>query len=295
MVKLSEIPEEFRDRIMNGRAAARAIKEELRRRISSEVSRGRRPPRLVVILVGDNEASEVYVRQKQKSAGKIGMDSVLVRMDGAVPESELLAEIGKHNADDSVDGLLVQLPLPPHIDESKVIVAVSPGKDVDGFHPMNMGRFFAGMEDAVLPCTPQGCMFLLKGAGVEFRGRKAVIVGRSNIVGKPVAMMLMAEHATVTMCHSRTRDLAGEIGRADILVAAAGKPEIIRGEWIKEGAAVVDVGINRTPGGKLVGDVEFRAALERAAHITPVPGGVGPMTVAMLMKNTVDAWLGPDR
>ncbi len=291
MVKLSEIPEEFRDRLMNGRAAARKVRAELRQRIAHGVADDRNPPKLVVILVGEDEASGIYVRQKEKSARKIGMGSDIIRMEVSVPESALLDQIGRLNADESVDGMLVQLPLPPHIDESKVIEAIAPDKDADGFHPRNVGKFFTGMGGGMLPCTPQGCMYLLKEAGVVFKGKKAVIVGRSNIVGKPLAMMLMEEHATITICHSRTRDLPEEVARADILVASVGRPEIIRGEWIKEGAAVVDVGMNRLTDGRLVGDVEFGAALRRAAHITPVPGGVGPMTVAMLLKNTVDAWI----
>jgi len=291
MVKLSEIPEEYRDRIMNGRASAKKIRTGLRQRIVDGIAGGRRPPKLVVVLVGENEASKVYVGQKEKIAGKMGMDSEVIRMPADTPEGTLLGEIERLNRDDSVDGFLVQLPLPAHIDEHRVIESIDPARDVDGFHPINVGKFFSGLQGGMLPCTPRGCMHLLGEAGVEFKCKKAVIVGRSNIVGKPVAMMLMAEHATVTICHSRTRDLATEVKYADILVASVGRPEMIRGDWIKDGAAVVDVGVNRLEDGRLVGDVEFWPALERAAHITPVPGGVGPMTVAMLMKNTVDAWL----
>jgi len=291
MVKLSEIPDEYRDRIMSGRAAAKNIRAELRQRIADGVAGGKRPPKLVVVLVGENEASRVYVGQKEKVAGMIGMDSDIIRLPSDTPEDTLLAEIARLNGDDSVDGFLVQLPLPPHINENMVIESIDPSKDVDGFHPVNVGKFFSGLPGGMLPCTPQGCMHLLKESGVEFRGKRAVIVGRSNIVGKPVAMMLMNEHCTVTICHSRTRSLGTEVKYADILVASVGKPEMIKGEWIKEGAAVVDVGVNRLDDGRLVGDVEFWPALERASLITPVPGGVGPMTVAMLMKNTVSAWM----
>ena len=287
MVKRSAIPEEFQARIMVGRAAAKKIREKLRQLVAQERAAGRRAPKLVVIQVGEDEASKIYIRQKQKAATKIGIEFERVGLGQNTPEHMLLGKIERFNTDPGVDGVLVQLPLPEHIDETKVIEAIAPEKDVDGFHPVNQGKLFTGAEGALLPCTPQGCMYLLKEAGVTFKGRKAVVVGRSNIVGKPLAMLLMAEHATLTICHSRTRDLPAEVARADILVACVGKPEMIQGEWIKEGAAVVDVGISRLSDGSLVGDVEFGSALRRAAHITPVPGGVGPMTVASLMQNVV--------
>jgi methylenetetrahydrofolate dehydrogenase (NADP+)/methenyltetrahydrofolate cyclohydrolase len=244
-------------------------------------------PGLAVVLVGENPASQVYVRQKEKASEEVGIVSYKYELPEETTEEKLLSVVTELNADKKVHGILVQLPLPEHLDEKKVIEAISPVKDVDGFHPVNMGRLFTG-EPAFVPCTPQGVIELIERSGFEIKGQKAVIVGRSNIVGKPVAMLLLMRHATITMCHTRTRDLAGETKQADILVVAAGRPRVITDEMVKEGAIVIDVGINRVEG-KLVGDVDFETVSRKAKAITPVPGGVGPMTVAMLMKNTLEA------
>jgi methylenetetrahydrofolate dehydrogenase (NADP+)/methenyltetrahydrofolate cyclohydrolase len=243
-------------------------------------------PGLAVVLVGDDPASQVYVRGKTKAAREAGVEPFDHHLPATTSQQELLALVGRLNRDPAVDGVLVQLPLPAQIDASAVIEAIDPGKDVDGFHPENVGRLWSGAPRFV-PCTPLGVMRLLAEAGTTVAGARAVVVGRSNIVGKPMAALLLAAHATVTLCHSRTADLAAEVGRADVLVAAIGKAELVRGAWIKPGATVIDVGMNRRPDGKLVGDVEFTAAAERAGAITPVPGGVGPMTIAMLLANTV--------
>jgi methylenetetrahydrofolate dehydrogenase (NADP+) / methenyltetrahydrofolate cyclohydrolase len=249
-------------------------------------------PGLDVVLVGEDPASQVYTRNKEKASNEVGMRGKLHRLPAATTETELLALLRDLNGDDAVDGILVQLPLPKHIDEKKVLDAVSPKKDVDGFHPVNVGLLASG-RPALVPCTPTGCMRLLALAKVELAGARAVVVGRSNIVGKPVAQLLLAEHATVTIAHSRTRDLPAVCREADVLVAAVGRPQMIRGDWVKEGAVVIDVGINRIPTpdgkGKLTGDVCFEEAKERARAITPVPRGVGPMTIACLLDNALRA------
>ncbi len=273
-------------RIIDGKAIAQKRREAVAERVADLRERGV-VPGLAVVIVGDDPASEIYVCMKHKACDEAGIRSFKHELPEDTSQADLLALIDELNANPDVHGILVQLPLPGHIDEEAVIEAIDPDKDVDGFHPENVGRMFIG-KDAFLPCTPHGCMVLLEEAGVDLKGKEAVVVGRSNIVGKPVAMMLLAEHATVTICHSRTVDLPEVVGRADVLVVAVGRPEMVKGEWIKEGAVVIDVGVNRTENG-LVGDVEFEAAAERASAITPVPGGVGPMTIAMLMENTVQS------
>ena len=277
------------DKVIDGKQIAKNIREELKSQISDQKAEGR-VPGLAVVLVGDNPASETYVGMKEKAAEEIGIHSELHDVDSSISQEELLDLVDQLNNDNRIDGILVQLPLPDHIDELAVIEAIDPGKDVDGFHPINTGRLFSGQKDLLRfdPCTPLGIIELIERKGVDIEGKNAVIVGRSNIVGKPVAHLLLERNATITVCHSRTKDLKAETLDADILVAAVGRPNFITGEMVKEGACVIDVGINRVDG-KLVGDVEYDSAYERAGAITPVPGGVGPMTIAMLMKNTVKA------
>ncbi|MBO8168204.1 MAG: bifunctional methylenetetrahydrofolate dehydrogenase/methenyltetrahydrofolate cyclohydrolase FolD [Thermoanaerobacteraceae bacterium] len=271
-------------KIIDGKQIAKEVREQIKK----EVAELGFKPGLAVILVGDDPASQVYVRNKHKSCGEVGMYSEVHRLPAETSQEELLQLIDKLNNDDKIHGILVQLPLPDHIDEKMVIDAIALEKDVDGFHPANVGNLVIG-DDCYYPCTPHGCMVMLEKCGIDPKGKKAVVVGRSNIVGKPVAMMLLAKHATVTICHSRTQNLAEECRQADILVAAVGRPEMITGDMIKEGAVVIDVGINRTEDGKLVGDVHFESAKEKASWITPVPGGVGPMTITMLLQNTLEA------
>jgi methylenetetrahydrofolate dehydrogenase (NADP+)/methenyltetrahydrofolate cyclohydrolase len=268
--------------ILDGKAIAASLTEGLVPRIRALP----RPPGLTVVLVGSDPASTVYVRNKSRTAERLGMAGRQVSLPEDTPEAELLALVADLNADPTVDGILVQLPLPRHIDRLRVLDAIDPAKDVDGFHPENAGRLFQGRARFV-PCTPAGVMVLLGHAGLSLRGRTALVVGRSNIVGRPMVALLEQADCTVTAAHSRTADLAREVGRAAVLVAAVGALEIVRGEWIRPDAVVIDVGMNRRPDGKLGGDVEFAAALPRASWITPVPGGVGPMTIAMLMSNTV--------
>ncbi|HET6196233.1 MAG TPA: bifunctional methylenetetrahydrofolate dehydrogenase/methenyltetrahydrofolate cyclohydrolase FolD [Acetobacteraceae bacterium] len=273
-------------RIIDGRALAAALRSRLARQIGALPFR----PGLAVVLVGDDPASAVYVRSKDRAAHEAGILARTIRLPADVAEPALLAEIARLNADTEVDGILVQLPLPAQIAAQAVIEAVDPGKDVDGFHPLNAGRLASGCR-ALVPCTPSGVMKLLAEAGVPLEGARALVLGRATIVGRPVAMLLLAAHATVTIAHSRTRNLAAECRRADIVVAAAGRPELVRGDWIAPGAAVIDVGINRGRDGRLVGDVAFAEAVQVAGAITPVPGGVGPMTIACLLENTVSAAL----
>ncbi len=275
--------------IIDGKAVSLAVKEELKARISELAGEGKRIPCLAVIIVGDNPASRSYVRGKIKAAEFVGMDSRLIELPENVQEEALLKEIAALNADPLVDGILVQLPLPAHICEDRVIDAISVEKDVDGFHPQNVAALWLG-RPCIVPCTPKGIIHLIRSTGVEVSGRKAVVVGRSNIVGKPVAKLLLDLNATVTIAHSRTRDLAALTREADILVAAVGRPRMITGDMVKPGAVVIDVGINRTEDGHLVGDVDFESASAVAGWITPVPGGVGPMTIAMLMQNTLEAY-----
>lgn len=241
-----------------------------------------------MVLVGDDPASRVYVGMKKKMCVELGMYSADHELPATTTEQELLALIGQLNADERVHGILVQLPLPDHIDTDKVLEAISPDKDADGFHPYNVGRLAIG-KPTFQPCTPYGVMVMLDEIGYDLKGKEVVVVGRSNIVGKPVALMCLSRHATVTICHSRTKDLADVVRRADVVIAAVGKAEMVKGDWIKPGAVVIDVGINRVGEKKLVGDVEYAAAAERASAITPVPGGVGPMTIAMLLQNTLES------
>jgi methylenetetrahydrofolate dehydrogenase (NADP+)/methenyltetrahydrofolate cyclohydrolase len=275
-----------RARVIDGKAVAARVREEVRAQVETLRARGVEPG-LATVLVGDDPASAIYVGNKEKACRALGMASFGYRLAATTPEADLLALIDELNRRRDVHGILVQLPLPAGIDPKAVVERVQPEKDVDGLHPVNQGRLMAGASGP-RPCTPLGVMRLIAEAGVDPKGTNAVVVGRSLLVGKPVALLLLESHATVTICHTRTRDLGAEVARGDIVVAAAGKPAAIRGEWIKPGAVVIDVGTNRTEKG-LVGDVEFEAACRRAAAITPVPGGVGPMTIAMLLANTAQA------
>ena len=273
---------------IDGKAIAAAVRAEIKERAEEFIARTGIRPCLAAVLVGEDPASRVYVRNKGKACIEAGMLSRQINLPATTSEKELLDLVGRLNADDAVHGILVQLPLPEQIDESKVIEAIAPGKDVDGFHPVNAGRLFIG-EPGFIPCTPYGILKLLDYEKVELKGKHAVVVGRSNIVGKPVAILLLSRHATVTICHSRTQDLPGMVRSADVVIAAVGKAEMVRGSWIKPGAVVIDVGINRLPDGRLVGDVAFEEARAVAGKITPVPGGVGPMTITMLLHNTLEA------
>jgi methylenetetrahydrofolate dehydrogenase (NADP+)/methenyltetrahydrofolate cyclohydrolase len=274
--------------IIDGKAIAADIAREVRASTDELGRRGLRRPGLAVVMVGDNPASAVYVRNKRRACEQAGIVSVAHDLPATTTTKELLALIDRLNSDPAIDGILVQLPLPAQIRADAVIERIEPSKDVDGFHPYNIGRLTQGTP-LLRPCTPYGVILLLQRSGISLEGRDAVIVGRSNIVGRPMALELLMRSATVTVCHSRTKDLPACVGAADLLVAAIGKPEFVRGEWIRPGAVVVDVGINRLDDGRLVGDVQFDTARERAGHITPVPGGVGPMTIAVLMKNTLEA------
>ena len=273
--------------LIDGKAFAAGLRERIAAAVPAFVAASGRKPGLAVVLVGEDPASQVYVRSKGKATLAAGMESFEHRLPDTIGEAELIGLVERLNADDRVDGILVQLPLPPQIDEKKVIATVDPAKDVDGFHPVNAGRLAVG-EEALVPCTPLGCLMLLKDQLGDLSGLEAVVVGRSNIVGKPMAQLLLRESCTVTIAHSRTRNLPEVVRRADIVVAAVGRAEMVKGEWLKPGAAVIDVGINRVDG-KLVGDVDFNSAAEVAGAITPVPGGVGPMTIAVLLRNTLVA------
>jgi len=275
------------DRI-DGKAIAAAVRAEVRGKVESFLAGTRIRPCLATVLVGDDPASAVYVRSKGKACKEAGMDSRQISLPASTSEADLLRTVRELNADAAVHGILVQLPLPGHIDESRILETILPAKDVDGFHPVNAGLLLTG-NPAFVPCTPLGILRMLDEESVELKGKHAVVVGRSNIVGKPVALLLLSRHATVTICHSRTRDLPGMVRSADIVVAAVGKMEMIRGSWIAPGAVVIDVGMNRRPDGTLTGDVAFDEAAEVAGKITPVPGGVGPMTIAMLLHNTLEA------
>lgn len=272
-------------KILDGKKMSAEIRASIKEKVLLLKEKGI-VPGLAVILVGDNPASKVYVGQKEKGCLEAGFASFLHRLPGTTSQEELLALIDKLNADKTVHGILVQLPLPRQIDPDTVLAAIRPEKDVDGFHPVNIGRLVAGLP-ASEPCTPKGILRLLKSTGIPLSGKEAVVIGRSNIVGKPVALMLLAESATVTICHSKTADLAEHARRADILVAAIGKPRFVTADMVKEGAVVIDVGINRLEEG-LVGDVDYEPVAEKASWITPVPGGVGPMTIAMLLENTLE-------
>jgi methylenetetrahydrofolate dehydrogenase (NADP+)/methenyltetrahydrofolate cyclohydrolase len=272
-------------KILDGKALAARIKAALAEDVSALRARGVEPG-LAVVLVGDDPASQIYVRGKTTSCAQAGIRTFDHRLPSSTGQGELLALIAKLNADPAVDGILVQLPLPAGLDARAIMQAVDPRKDVDGIHPDNLGHLVMG-EPRFVACTPFGIMKLIEESGLTLAGTNAVVVGRSNMVGKPMAALLTNANATVTLCHSKTRDLGAVVGRADLVVAAVGRPQMVRGEWIKPGAVVIDVGINRRDDGKLLGDVEFAPAAERAAAITPVPGGVGPMTIAMLLVNTV--------
>jgi methylenetetrahydrofolate dehydrogenase (NADP+) / methenyltetrahydrofolate cyclohydrolase len=280
--------------IIDGKAFAAGLRQRIAALVPAFVEATGRKPGLAVVLVGDDPASQVYVGSKKKATVEAGMDSFEHRLPDSISQADLIALVERLNADDAVDGILVQLPLPAHIDDKAVIAAIDPAKDVDGFHVVNAGRLAVG-EEAFVPCTPLGCLMLLKDRLGDLSGKNAVVIGRSNIVGKPMAQLLLAENCTVTIAHSRTQDLAEVVRRADIVVAAVGRAEMVKGDWIKPGAIVIDVGINRlAPAndeakGRLVGDVAFDEALPHAAAITPVPGGVGPMTIACLLRNTLVA------
>jgi len=273
-------------RIISGKEVASALRAAVATRASCLPYQ----PGLAVILVGDDPASAVYVRNKDRAAQQAGLRTLTIPLPASTSEAQLLAAVRRLNADPDVDGILVQLPLPPHIGQRAVIEALDPAKDVDGFHPINVGRLQDGLP-GLAPCTPRGVMKLLAAAEIPLRGARALVLGRSAIVGRPMAALLLGADATVTVAHSRTRDLPDECRRADILVVAVGRPEMVRGDWIKPGAAVIDVGINRLPDGRLVGDVAFEECLATAGAITPVPGGVGPMTIACLLENTLEAAL----
>jgi methylenetetrahydrofolate dehydrogenase (NADP+)/methenyltetrahydrofolate cyclohydrolase len=273
-------------RLIDGKAIAQKVRDEVKAGVASFAAAHGRPPGLDVVLVGEDPASVVYTRNKEKASNEVGMRGRLHKVPAGTSEAELLALVASLSGDDAVDGILVQLPLPRHLREQRVLDAIDPAKDVDGLLPANAGLLALG-RPGLVPCTPRGCMRLLAESGTPLVGARAVVVGRSILVGKPMAQLLLAEHATVTIAHSRTRDLAALCREADVLVAAVGKAKMIEGSWVKEGATVIDVGINRNAEGKLVGDVDTDAAAERAGFITPVPGGVGPMTIACLLENTL--------
>lgn len=275
--------------IISGTALAKSIKNDLHQKIQTLIDQGYRSPGLAVILVGENPASQIYVGNKRKSCLEVGIQSKSYNLSDTISEQELLSLIDELNKDDTVDGILVQLPLPKHISSVKVIERISPSKDVDGFHPYNVGRLCQRIP-TLRACTPYGIMKLLETTGVDLHGQHAVIVGASNIVGRPMAMELLLAGATVTVTHRFTKNLQELVAQADILIVAVGKPHLVPGEWVKPGAIVIDVGINRVADKKVVGDIGFEAAQQRAGFITPVPGGVGPMTVAMLMVNTLSAY-----
>jgi methylenetetrahydrofolate dehydrogenase (NADP+)/methenyltetrahydrofolate cyclohydrolase len=274
--------------IIDGKAIARGIQKEVKDEIEGLKRRWGIVPGLGVVLVGDDPASHLYVRNKEKACKEVGIQSDEHLLPASVSEKELLGLISNLNRKKEIHGILVQLPLPAHVRSEKILQAVSPQKDVDGFHPVNQGLLLLGAQ-GLRPCTPMGIMKLIDSVGCDPKGKNAVVVGRSNIVGKPVALMLLERHATVTLCHSRTAHLRDEVTRGDILVVAVGKAGLVRGDWVKPGAVVIDVGSNRLPTGKFVGDVEFESAKERASWISPVPGGVGPMTICMLLFNTLKA------
>ena len=275
-------------RIIDGKARALRLTEETAGRVAARVAAGKSPPGLAVVLVGDNAASQIYVRNKRRTTVAVGMRSFAHDLPADTSQADLLALIDAMNIDAAVSGILVQLPLPKHVDEELVTERIDPRKDVDGFHPYNIGRLLL-KRPLLRPCTPYGCMTLLKDTGEDLVGKHAVVIGQSNIVGRPMALELLMERCTVTVCHSKTRDLPGLVRQADIVVAGVGKARFVEGDWVKSGAIVIDVGINRGADGKLCGDVDFAAAAERASWITPVPGGVGPMTIATLLANTLRA------
>lgn len=272
--------------LIDGRAVAKTTRLALKEKVAALATKDV-VPGLDVILVGDDPASEIYVRNKQRACERLGMNSRLHKRDASITQDELEALIRSCNEDDTVDGILLQLPLPKGLDADAAVACIDPAKDADGLHPVNLGRLLCGLPGP-RPCTPAGCLTLLDSIDYDLKGKKAVVVGRSMLVGKPISLLLLARNATVTMCHSRTQDLEGEVRSADVVVAAVGRTELIKGDWLKPGAVVLDVGINRQEDNSLRGDVEFDAALSKAAAITPVPGGVGPMTIATLLSNTFD-------
>jgi methylenetetrahydrofolate dehydrogenase (NADP+)/methenyltetrahydrofolate cyclohydrolase len=273
--------------LIDGKLIAAKVRDALKDEAKAIGDRRGFPPGIAVVRVGEDPASKIYVTSKKKTAEELGFGSWEHHLDSSISQSDLLAQVGRLNADPKVDGILVQLPLPKHIDANAVLLAIDPKKDVDGFHPVNAGHLFQG-KPGLVACTPAGVMRMLEEIRFGPSGKSAVVIGRSNIVGRPMAALLINASATVTVCHSKS-DVAAEVRRADLVVAAVGVKHLVRGEWVKPGAVVIDVGMNRGPDGKLAGDVEFEAARERASFITPVPGGVGPMTIAMLMSNTVAA------
>ena len=274
--------------LIDGKKAAAELREELKKEVAELKTKYNKVPGLTVILIGDMTPSQIYVRNKEKSANEVGLKSEVIRYPDTVEEKTVLKKIEELNKDEAISGILVQLPLPKHIDKQKVIETILPGKDVDGFHPMNVGNLSSGYESSV-PCTPLGCYLLIKKVEPNLSGKKAVIVGRSNLNGKPMTQLLLKENCTVTITHSRTKDLKTECLEADIIVAAVGIPELVKGDWVKKDAIVIDVGINKTEKG-LVGDVAFDEVSKVAKALTPVPGGVGPMTIACLLKNTVECF-----
>lgn len=277
-------------KIIYGNEVAKTVKDDLKKDLDRLKKEGKRLPKLVVVLVGNNVASVSYVTGKEKACREIGMENELLRFEENIREEKLLEVVENLNKDDSVDGILVQLPLPKHIDESKVLQAIDPEKDVDGFHPVNVGKLLL-QEDGFLSCTPKGILRLLESIGLsDLSGKKAVVIGRSNIVGKPVAQLLLNKHATVTICHSRTEHIEEITSQADILIVSVGSPRLVKANWVKEGAIVIDVGINRDEHNKLCGDVDFQEVEPKTSYITPVPKGVGPMTIAMLLENTWESY-----
>lgn len=274
--------------IIDGKLVSAKVRAQIKEEVTSFISNTNKKPGLAVILVGDDPASAVYVRNKHKACEEVGIESIQIYLPAETTEDELINKILELNNDDSINGILVQLPLPKHINEERVLLSISPKKDVDAFHPMNVGHIMIG-KYTFLPCTPAGVMELLKFYNIEISGKRCVIVGRSNIVGKPMALLLLEKNGTPTICHSKTADLTAETLNADILIVAVGRPKFIKADQIKDGAVVVDVGINRLPDEKLCGDVDFESAAKKASFITPVPGGVGPMTITMLLRNTLTA------
>ena len=274
--------------LIDGKKIAAELREELKKEVSEIKSKYNKVPGLTVILIGDMAPSQIYVRMKEKAANEVGLKSEVIRYPGEVEEKKVLDKIHELNKDESVSGILVQLPLPKHIDKQKVIEAILPSKDVDGFHPMNVGNLSSGYESSI-PCTPLGCYLLIKKIEPNLNGKKAVIIGRSNLNGKPMTQLLLKENCTVTITHSKTKDLKGECLKGDILVAAVGMSELVKGDWVKKDAIVIDVGINKTEKG-IVGDVAFDEVSKVAKALTPVPGGVGPMTIACLLKNTIECF-----
>jgi len=274
--------------LIDGKKIAAELREDLKQQVSELKSKYNKVPGLTVILIGDMAPSQIYVRMKEKAANEVGLKSEVIRYPGEVEEKTVLDKIDELNKDDNVSGILVQLPLPKHIDKQKVIEKILPSKDVDGFHPMNVGNLSSGYESSI-PCTPLGCYLLIKKIEPNLNGKKAVIIGRSNLNGKPMTQLLLKENCTVTITHSKTKDLKGECLNSDIIVAAVGIPELVKGDWVKKDAIVIDVGINKTEKG-IVGDVAFDEVSKVAKALTPVPGGVGPMTIACLLKNTIECF-----